>query len=188
MCLADAQSEFHNFRRLGLNVIIPEFVGYGMSGGKPSEAGIYATAEAAYEEVIRRPDVDPQKIIAGGWSLGAAAAIDLASRRPVAGLVTLDAFTSMKDEAHHVYPWLPTSLILKYRFDNEEKIRRVLCPTLIIHGTHDELVPFAMANRLVAAAPSASLYPVAGGRHNTVYEDGGEALWNEIARFVDSLR
>ena len=62
MCLNDtAELEFDRFRRLGLNVLIPEYVGYGMSGGKPSEAGCRDTADAAYEHLRKRKDVDPDE-------------------------------------------------------------------------------------------------------------------------------
>ena len=47
MCMADCCGEFINFRRRGFNMIVPDFLGYGMSGGKPSEQGVYATADAA---------------------------------------------------------------------------------------------------------------------------------------------
>ena len=76
MCIADCMSEFQRFRRLGCNVIVPDYAGYGMSGGKPSEAALYATADAVYDYIKQRPEVDGKKIIAAGWSLGAAVAID----------------------------------------------------------------------------------------------------------------
>ena len=62
--------------------------GAGMSDGQASEAGCYATADAACEHLLDRPEVDGRRIIAAGWSLGSGVAIDLASRRPVAGLAT----------------------------------------------------------------------------------------------------
>src|SRR5256714_15049502 len=72
MCLADTEGEFRKFRRLGVNVLIPEYVGYGMSGGKPSEHGGYATAETAYAYLLTRSDIDKRRIIPPGWSLGSA--------------------------------------------------------------------------------------------------------------------
>ena len=72
-----------HFRRLGANVMIPDYVGYGLSGGSPSEAGCYATADTAYEHLKGRKDVDPGKIVAAGWSMGGGVAVDLAARRPV---------------------------------------------------------------------------------------------------------
>ena len=123
-CMAYSTDVFEHFRRLGANVIIPDFEGYGMSGGKPSEAGCYAAADVAYKYLLSRDDVDSKYIVAIGWSLGAAVAIDLASRRHVAGLVTVSAFTSLRDMAQQFISWLPMSLILKYRFDNEKESRR----------------------------------------------------------------
>jgi pimeloyl-ACP methyl ester carboxylesterase len=188
MCLADCNSEFDHFRRLGLNVLIPEFVGYGMSEGKPGETGVYATAEAAWEHVSARSDIDTRKILVGGWSLGAAAAIELASKKPVAGLMIFSAFTSMKEMARRVLPWAPTSLILKHHFENEKKIKGIRVPTLIVHGTKDSLVPFDMSQRLAATAPSAKMFAVTGGEHNTLFDDGGEALWGEVEQFVARYR
>ena len=53
MCLAYAELEFDRFRRLGLNVLIPDYLGYGLSGGKASEIGCRETAETAYQALSR---------------------------------------------------------------------------------------------------------------------------------------
>jgi pimeloyl-ACP methyl ester carboxylesterase len=80
MCMADCLSVFNQFRNLGFNVITADYEGYGMSGGTASEPGCYAAADAAYDYLLTRKDVDPNRLVATGWSLGAAVAIDLASR------------------------------------------------------------------------------------------------------------
>jgi hypothetical protein len=54
-----------------VNVLIPDYVGYGMSGGSPGESACYATADAAYDHLRSRPDVDPARIVAAGWSSAA---------------------------------------------------------------------------------------------------------------------
>src|SRR5438067_1150524 len=54
MCMADCAGEFRKFQRLGANVMIPDFAGYGMSGGDPRAAGVLQTANAAYEHLIQR--------------------------------------------------------------------------------------------------------------------------------------
>ena len=130
MCLADCAGEFRKFRRLGLNVLIPEFVGYGMSGGKPSEQGVYSTAESAYAYLLTRSDMDKAKIIPAGWSLGAAAAIEIAHNHPGPGLITMSAFTSMHDMARKILPFFPSGLMLKHHFENEQKMREITCPVL----------------------------------------------------------
>ena len=78
-CLHQVLPEFDRFRRLGLNVLIADYVGYGMSSGSPSEQGCQATADAAYEYLVSRREVDPNRIVSAGWSLGGAVAIDLAA-------------------------------------------------------------------------------------------------------------
>jgi len=187
-CMAYSTDVFEHFRRLGANVIIPDFEGYGMSGGKPSESGCYAAANAAYDYLLSRDDIDPKFIVPIGWSLGAASAIELANTRPVAGLVTISAFTNLRDMAHQFVPWLPMSIILRYRFDNLKKISEISCPILIVHGSQDELIPPEMAVRLAAAARGkVTRYNVVGGGHNDVMEVGGVALLDQIEKFLDRI-
>lgn len=185
MCLADCAGEFRKFRKLGLNVLIPDFIGYGMSGGKPSEQGIYATAEAAYAHLITRSDIDPHKIVPAGWSLGAAAAIEIASKHPGPGLVTMSAFTSMHDMARRTLPIFPSGFMLKHHFRNEEKIRSITCPMLIIHGKRDSIIPFAMSMQLQAAARGqVTRIAIDNADHNDLFEIGGEEMFRAIGDFV----
>jgi len=184
MCLADCFSEFNHLRKLGFNVMIPEFLGYGMSEGSASEDSVYATAEAAWEHLVSRSDVDQKKVIVAGWSLGSAAAIELAATKPVAGLMTFSAFSSMKEMARRVLPWAPTSLMLKHHFENEVKLRKVKCPVLIVHGREDDIVPFDMSEKLKGAAGKVRYVPVDGARHNDLFEVGNAELWREVAEFV----
>jgi uncharacterized protein len=187
-CMAYSTDLFDHIRRLGANVIIPDFEGYGMSGGKPSESGCYAAADAAYDYLLGRPDVDAKKIVPMGWSLGGAAAIDLASRRPAAGLVTISAFTNLREMARRFVPWMPMSLILKYRFDNVSKLAGISCPILIVQGMRDELIPPKMAGELAAVAKGkVTRFDVPDAGHNDVFEVGGQELLNQIGEFLGRL-
>jgi uncharacterized protein len=187
-CMAYCTDIFDHLRRLGVNVIMPDFEGYGMSGGKPSEKGCYAAADAAYDYLKGSGTVDMKKIVLVGWSLGGAVAIDLASRRPVHGLVTVSAFTSLADMAHQLVRWIPISFVLKYRFDNIDKLDHISCPILIVHGTNDELVPFWMAAKLAAAAKgNVQRYNVQGAGHNDVFDVGGQELMSRLQTFISQL-
>lgn len=185
-CLAYSQSQFDAFRRLGLNVLIPEYPGYGMSAGVPTETAFYETADAAYDYLLTRGEVDPAQIISAGWSLGGAVAIDLASRRPVSRLLTFSAFTSMPAVAHHAAPWAPTSIIIRSRFDNASKIVAVAAPILLVHGEADTLVPVQMSAELSAQVRHGKVRRVTlpGVGHNDIFLLGAETLWSEIARFL----
>jgi fermentation-respiration switch protein FrsA (DUF1100 family) len=189
MCLNDALFEFEHFRRLGLNVLIPEYVGYGMAGGKPSETGCHDTADAAFAHLKGRKDIDPRKIVAAGWSLGGAVAIELASRKPVAGLIAFCSFTSMADMSRRNFPFLPSSLLLRHRFDSVARIGEVTCPILLGHGRRDEIVPIEMQDRIAAAATRAPVmkFVVDGAGHNDFYAVGKDQVFQAMVQFLGQV-
>ncbi len=182
---------FDALRRIGVNVMIPEYVGYGLSSGEACEAGCYATANACWQHLLARGDVEPGKIVLAGASLGGAVAIDLASREPrVAGLITLITFSSMPDMARVVQPTVPIWRFIRHKFESEAKLPRVTCPTLIIHSTGDALVPYAMADRLAAACGGpVSRLKIEGAGHSSVemLEGGGGAIYDAMTTFLSRL-
>jgi len=186
--IAWSMLEFDHFRRLGANVLVPDFVGFGMSSGKPSEMSLYATADASYDYLLQRNDIDPKKIVAVGWSLGGAVAIDLASRRPIAGLATFNAFTSIREMGRILLPWFPTTPLLKYRFENEKKISTIHCPTFICNGLKDTLVPPVMSDRLGRAAGGpVTRLTIPTADHNSIFTAEPKDLYSSMQIFVDQI-
>ena len=172
-------------RRLDVNAIMPEYPGYGMSDGKPTEAGMYAAADAAYDVLLHRADVDPNQIFIAGWSLGGGVAIDLASRKPAQGLMVFDTFTSIPEMARLQFPWMLTTWLVSYHFDNLEKIPVVKCPILIVHGKLDKLVPPVMSKRLAAAARTpVTTAVIETADHNTIFTAEPERLWDVVRGFM----
>jgi fermentation-respiration switch protein FrsA (DUF1100 family) len=176
-----------NLRRwrdtMGQAALIFDYPGYGKSGGRPSEAGCYASGDAAYDWLTQQ-HVPPGRILLYGGSLGAAIATDLASRRPHRALVLVSAFTSFPDMARTVYPWLPLRRLLSNRLDNLAKIGRAGGPVFIAHGTADRVVPFAQGERLFAAAREPKeFFPLHGYDHNhTPGPDFYQAVRDFLAR------
>ena len=189
MCMAQSRQVINEFRKLGYNVITPDYEGYGMSGGSPSEAGCYATADAVYDYLLHSPDVDSKKLVAVGWSLGSAVAIDLASRRPVVGLITLSAFTNILDLSTHFAPGSPASLLVTSRFESLAKISAVSCPILMFHGEQDTFVPPEMTDRLAAAAKvNAKHIRIRRAGHNDIFAIGGQSLFQQVQTFLNGLK
>jgi hypothetical protein len=184
--LANCFNEFRGFRRLGFNVMIPDYPGYGMSGGHASERSFYACADAAFDQLCHRPDVDLRQIASVGWSLGAAVATDLAVHRPVMCLATFSAFTSWPEQTARHHFWLPTAWLLSSRFDNVTKFATLRCPVLIVHGRHDEIIPFVDCERL-AAARGGVVPLVLNSRHN-VFENNSAGVMSALGRFIDGCR
>ena len=191
MCLRDTVPLFEHLRRIGANVLVPEYLGYGLSDGPADERGCYATADAALQHLLRRDDVDPSVIVAGGVSLGGAVAIDLAAReRAVAGLIALVTFTSIPDVARHLHPDVPIWRLIRMKFDSLAKMPLVKCPALIGHSTADALVPPWMADRLAGAAggPVTRLV-IEGANHHAaeMLEVGGDVIFGAARRFMEGL-
>lgn len=174
-------------------VAIPEYVGYGLSSGSPSEPGCIEAAEAAVAVLRNELGVPPGRMVLAGWSLGAAIALDLATRHAPAGLVLLSPFTSVADTAAALAPLSLRAFarilagLTASQFDNRDKMARVTCPVLIAHGRRDSLVPFEMAEELAALVPvdRRTFVPVALAGHNDVFAVGGVALWRAYNRFCD---
>jgi fermentation-respiration switch protein FrsA (DUF1100 family) len=196
MCMADCEGEFVRFRRRGFNVMVAEFVGYGMSGGRPSEQGVYATADACFDHLLTRGDIDKSKLVPVGWSLGAAAAFHIASTRPrerVPCVVTISAFTSMDAMARKLFPYLPTGMVLRHHFRNDLAVTKLKGrPLFLAHGTHDRIIPFAMSEQLATTARAGgsqvTKYDVAGGDHNDVFDVGGTELLDAVTSFRQRQR
>src|SRR5262249_23613263 len=120
---------------LGQSVLIFDYPGYGRSEGKPSEAGCYAAADAAYAWLTETKKVLPQDLLIYAGSLGGGVAVALASRRPHRALVLVGTFTSIPDMAQRQFPWLPARWLVRNRFDNLGKIGRCTRPVFLAHGT-----------------------------------------------------
>jgi fermentation-respiration switch protein FrsA (DUF1100 family) len=192
MCMKDAvtddNADFGWFRRLGVNVMVPDYLGYGMSGGSASEKGCYQTADACYAHLLTRKDIDPRKIVIVGRSLGGGVAIDLASRKNAAGLATFCTFTSMTAMTHKQFPMAPT-ILLRHKFDSLSKIGKVKCPILLGHGSADGLVPCAMSQALSEAAKApVRFFKVQGADHNDLFSRGERQIRGEMVSFLESLQ
>ncbi|RME90423.1 MAG: alpha/beta hydrolase, partial [Verrucomicrobia bacterium] len=121
---------------LGLGVLLFDYRGYGASEGRPSEDGLAIDAETAWQWLIDR-GVAPTRILAMGVSLGGGVAVELATRRPLGGLILVSTFTSIPDVAADIHPWLPGKRLVRTRFDNRAKLPRLELPLLILHSRQD---------------------------------------------------
>jgi pimeloyl-ACP methyl ester carboxylesterase len=175
---------FQLLRRLGFNVLVPEYVGYGLSTGSPGERGCRETADAALAYLRSRKEVDRSRVVAFGYSLGGAVAIDLAARNQLAGLVACNTFTSMGEMVTRFYPWVPLFL-LRHPFPSLRRMPEVACPALLVHGTRDTLVPGWMCDRLAAAAAAPAVrIDVDGAEHSNLFAVGGKPFLRRVQSFV----
>jgi hypothetical protein len=176
-------------RTLGVNIMILDYRGYGRSEGSPSENGLYLDAEAAFEFLVSDRGVDSEtELILFGRSLGAAVAVELAARHRVRGVILESGFTSVKDMAQRIYPFLPMGLLInavQARYDTISKIGNVTAPVMVLHGDRDEIVPFELGEELFeAASEPKTFYRIRGAVHNDTYHVGGESYFEALREFV----
>ncbi len=174
------------FNRLNLNVFIFDYRGYGRSSGRPSEKGTYQDARAAYDYLLSRDDIDRDKIIFYGKSLGGAVAIELATRVNPCALISESAFTSTLDIGREIYPFLPLRIIITMKYDNLSKIKGLRPPKLIIHSIDDEIVPFRHGRRLFEEAPEPKQFYQMTGGHNEAVDLAEDEFAERIDRFLST--
>jgi fermentation-respiration switch protein FrsA (DUF1100 family) len=163
-------------------VLLVGYPGYGRSEGRPSEAGCYGAAHAAYDWLVEEQKVPPERILLYGGSLGGGVAVELASQRPHRGLVLVGTFTSVPEMAQTLYPWLPARWLVRTQFNNLARIKLCTRPVFIAHGTHDSLVPFSQAERLAEAANEPKqFFPMEGYDHN---HTPGSDFYTALADFL----
>lgn len=175
--LIDDWTALGSLADLGLGVLLVEFPGYGLSAGRPSRGALRQTFAAAYDWLVAQPEVDGERIVSMGRSIGGGAATDLVTERPVRALILQSTFSSTARMAWEGYK--APGFLVRDRFDNEAVVRSFDGPVLLIHGQRDEVIPYEHALRLSRANERAELITLACG-HNDCPPD-----WSA---FIASIR
>jgi hypothetical protein len=168
---------------LGVNVLMVEYRGYGRSDGEPSETNMYADAQAAYDWLLDQKQLIPDNIFLFGRSLGGAVAVEIGVANKCGGVIVESSFTSIVDMGKRIYPYLPVSLLARYKFDSISKIGRVRCKVLVTHSPDDEMIPYEMGRRLFDAAPDERTFVVLTGGHNDQSYFGNAKYRNGLQDF-----
>jgi len=154
--------------------------GYRPSSGRPSAAALFDDARRAYDHLAAEAGSD---IVVVGLSLGAAVAVDLASARPVQGIVMVTPFDSLEELAAHHYPWLPVRLLLRHRMQTAQTLRGLDVPASIITAGNDGIVPAARSAPVREAARDLRTDIRIAAGHNDLYghADFADALRSSVA-------
>lgn len=172
------------------SVFLLDYRGYGKSEGKiENESNIYEDGETAFKWLVRKVEAHGraplQKIILYGESIGSAPAIRIASSNPVGAVILEAPFTSFFELARTHYPFVPAAFLKDFEFSNMNRIAELKAPLFILHGTRDEICPYAMAGELLEKAPEPkALFSITGGLHNDLPMAAGEDYWEKPYEFV----
>lgn len=172
---------------LKLSVFIYDYRGFGNSTGNMTEQAMYSDTEAVWDYLTQTRQIPHDRIILHGRSLGTAMASWIAAKTEPAGLIIESGFTSIDDMAADLYKLFPTKLLLRWNYNNLERISKVRSPILIIHSPDDELTPYSHALQLLETASDNTDFLQISGDHLNGFLTSGDVYTDGIAAFVDQL-
>jgi alpha-beta hydrolase superfamily lysophospholipase len=180
--------------RMGINLFVADYRGYGTSGGEPTYSAMLGDAEKILMELRRLRE---ERSLTGtlfvmGRSLGSAPALELAGRfaDQISGLIIESGFA-------HTYRLLVTlgadGKVLdpekEMLVSNLEKMKKIAVPVLIIHGEGDEIIPCSEAIELYNASPATDkeILLIPGAGHNTLFSLGLKEYLKAVSSFAFRL-
>lgn len=155
------------FTRLGYECWMPDYPGYGRSTGELTVPMLKDITLQLYK--MARAKYAADSIVVYGKSLGSGLAAYLASKRDCALLLMETPYESLSSLTSEYLFMLPVKWLLRDDINTAAYLPAVLAPTIIWHGSKDELIPLSEAARLMQwMKPSDRFYVVEGGRHNGI--------------------
>ena len=133
--------------------------------------------QALFSYLVEGMNVSPSRIVLWGRSLGTGPSCYLASKNKLGGLLLETPFFS-------AFRALTGITILPWdRFRNIDFVQSVKCPSLVIHGKLDEVVPFRQGRRIYKELPEPkSFLEIQDAGHNNLKEKGKKLyfFWSQI--------
>jgi len=183
-----------SYTDVGINIFIATYRGYGLSNGTPSVSALVSdnVEICRYLQSYLENNGFSGTLFAMGRSLGSASAIDLVSRFPehFKGLILDSAFADTLPLAKRLgYDISAHSITEEECFNNIAKIKTITNPTLILHGSRDQIIPVAEAEKLQAesGAKTKQFHIVPGADHNSILAVGGLLYFETIKKFIDTV-
>lgn len=169
------------FADRGLGFAAIEYPGYGPATGQPISQGSILDAARDGLAHLREGGLTAAETVLVGESLGSSVAAHLAADGLLSDdgtsgrLVLVSPFTSMTAMVRRVVRAFPRQLVPD-RWETDALAERIEVPTLLLHGSRDDLVPPEMSEALAEAIPAARRVVIDGRDHNTLWEAPSECL------------
>ena len=161
--------------------------GFGQSDGTPSHSSVLDDAVAIYDTLSRRPNIDGDRVVVMGYSLGTGVAASLTAQRPVAGTILVSPYDQWSLIGVNNSPiFKPLAGIMKPYFDSISLAPDIQTPMLCLVGTHDTFVPPTLSHHLCDAWGGKTTeveYP--GENHDLLFH--GNTSWKDISSFLAGI-
>ncbi len=174
----------------GYHWMMLNYPGIGASTGERSEESIYQMAKAAWDFALTRPEVNPDKMVLAGWSLGSGTAIRLAGEKNPAGLILFAPYynggelvTSFAEELFKTK--IPVPLPIRNPYRSDQYARNIQAKTLVVAAKDDRMIPYEQSQRLAALLPHGQLVTLESGGHQAMWSDQASLL--AVYQFLSGL-
>lgn len=189
------QEMFRTLQQKGYGVLAIDYRGYGKSGGKPNEKGLYEDLRSGIQYLKTYRNTPHSNIVLWGLSMGGAVVSEIASENnDFRGVVLQSTFTNIREMTgnliYRVYlgsgagfsRGLADVIPMLQKYDTKSRIQLIKSPLLLAHSAPDDIVPVEMCKELAELKPDAQVYISETGGHN-------EHNWfyPRFFRFLESL-
>ena len=176
--------KINHFKDMSVNFLLVSWRGFSGNAGKPTEKGLYQDAKSAVAW-LESKGISENDIIIYGESLGTGVATEIAQNKNFGGIILESPFTCMIDAGKDKYPYLPVRLLLKDKYESNQKIKNIKSPVLIMHGKVDNIVPFYMGKKMykLANEPKYSYF----SENDDHMMNFDENLIKELRNFINRL-
>lgn len=173
-------------RLAGYALLLMNYRGYGLSQGIPNERNICGDAELIYDELMKREDIDPDRLIVMGRSIGSGVAVHIAQTKKTAGVILVTPYDSLVNVVQKKVRFIPAALLLRSRFDSVSKAPQLTLPMLTLIAGRDEVIPKDHALRLVRqwGGPAEAVI-IENTGHNDIQLS--PRYWESIGEFLLSI-
>lgn len=156
-----------DFVSKGYDLFMFDYPGFGKSIGNRSETKLYEYSLLAYDWLAHQ--YPEEQMIVYGRSFGSGFAAYVASQRKPHMLILDSPYYSFKRLASYYAFFLPLKWLAKYHMPVHHFLKQVDCPTYILHGNKDRLIPYKFGKMLRDKFPEkVELLTIHGGRHNNL--------------------
>ena len=180
------------YNRIGVNLFVADYRGYGKSTGTPSFASMVADSHVIFKyfkDTLQASGYTGHLFIMGR-SLGSLSATELASNysKELKGLIIESGFASTVRLLTYLGGFMGFPFLEEFEKLTLDRIRSITIPALIIHGEWDELIPFEQGEILYQNIGSKDkrLLPIPNAGHNDIMLIGMEQYFEAIRQFVST--
>lgn len=155
------------FTKMGYEVWMAEYPGFGKAAGKATEELMYQEAIQVYQ--LARKKYSPQQIIIYGKSIGTGVASYLASQRDCRNLILETPYFSIASLIKPLFGIYPLNSLLHFQFPTYQYLPAVSAPITILHGTRDGVIRYSNAQQLQPLLKQTDRFiTITGGSHNNL--------------------